>query len=98
MIIDCYIYTRKNAEIKVPHSIYELFTYEDDETWEVTDVHYGMYNLTRLKNDIEDLGYDLTNEEKEFIEENYIYCKNLFENENVDEIKFLDEQYNYCLT
>jgi hypothetical protein len=52
-----------------------------------------MYRLDILKNDIEDLGYDLTNEEKEFIEENYSFCENLFENENVDEVRFLDEDY-----
>jgi len=92
-MIDSYIYTKKIAEIKVPHSIYELFIYEDNETYIDTNIHYGMYNLTRLKNDIEDLGYDLTNEEKEFIEENYTYCENLFENENIDEIRFLDEDY-----
>ena len=92
-MIDSYIYTKKIAEIKVPHSIYELFIYEDNVTYIDTDIYYGMYNLTRLKNDIEDLGYDLTNEEKEFIEENYTYCENLFENENIDEIRFLDEEF-----
>ena len=92
-MIDSYIYTKKIAEVKVPHSIYELFIYEDSEIYIDTNIHYGMYRLDILKNDIEDMGYDLTNEEKEFIEENYSFCENLFENENVDEIRFLDEDY-----
>lgn len=90
-MIDCYVYTRKIAEIKVPHSIYELFLYEDSETCYNTNIHYGMYNLTRLKDDIE--GYDLDNKDIEFIEENYSFCENLFENENIDEIRFLDEDF-----
>lgn len=90
-MIDSYIYTKKIAEIKVPHSIYELFIYEEYETYTNTNIYYGMYQLTRLKEEIDD--YDLTDEEKSFIEENYTYCENLFENENVDEVRFLDEDY-----
>lgn len=90
-MIDCYTYTRKIAEIKVPHSIYELFVYEECETYTDTNIHYGMYQLTRLKEEIDD--YDLTDEENSFIEENYKFCKNLFENENVDEIRFMDEDF-----
>ena len=92
-MVNCYIYTRKIAEIKVPHSIYELFTYEEQETYTNTNIHYGMYELTRLKEEIDDIGYDLTDEEKKFMEENYKLCENLFENENVDELRFLDEEF-----
>ena len=92
-MIDCYIYTRKIAEIKVPHSIYDLFVYEECEEYTNTNIHYGMYELTKLKEEIDNMDYDLTDEEKEFMEENYKFCENLFENENVDEVRFLDEDF-----
>lgn len=92
-MIDCYVYTRKIADIKVPHSIYELFLYEDEETCNNTNIHYSMYRLNILKNDIED--YDLDNKDIEFIEENYSFCENLFENENINEIRFLDEDFYF---
>ena len=91
--MDYEIYTKKIAEIKVPHSIYELFIYEDSFTFTNTNIHYGMYQLSRLKEEIEDLGYDLSEEEKEFIEEVYELCNNLFEYEDVDNIIFEDENF-----
>lgn len=92
-MINYYVYTKKIVEIKVPHSIYELFVYEDSFDFTNTNIHYGMYQLTKLKEEIDD--YDLTEEEKSFIEENYKFCENLFENENVDmlEIRFMDEEF-----
>lgn len=92
-MIDCYTYTRKIAEIKVPHSIYELFVYEECETWTNTNIHYGMYQLHKLKEDIEETEYSFTKEEEQFIYNVYEFCENLFENENVDEIRFMDEEF-----
>lgn len=92
-MIDCYTYTRKIAEIKVPHSIYELFVYEDSFDFTDTNIHYGMYQLHRLKEDIEETEYSLTKEEEQFIYNVYEFCKCLFENENIDEIRFLDEDF-----
>ena len=92
-MIDSYIYTKKIAEIKVPHSIYALFLYEDSVTYIDTDIHYGMYQLHKLKEDIEETEYSLTKEEEQFIYNVYEFCENLFENENVDEVRFLDEDY-----
>ena len=45
-MIDCYTYTRKIAEIKVPHSIYELFVYEDSI--------YENFNIDRAFNCVKD--------------------------------------------
>ena len=92
-MIDCYTYTRKIAEIKVPHSIYELFIYEECETYTDTNIYYGMYQLHKLKEDIEETEYSLTKEEEQFIYNVYEFCENLFENENVDEVRFLDEDF-----
>lgn len=92
-MIDCYVYTKKIAEIKVPHSIYELFIYEDSFDFTDTNIYYGMYQLHKLKEDIEETEYSLTKEEEQFIYNVYEFCKNLFENENVDEVRFLDEEF-----
>ena len=92
-MIDSYIYTKKIAEIKVPHSIYELFIYEDSFDFTDTNIYYGMYQLHKLKEDIEETEYSLTKEEEQFIYNVYEFCENLFENENVDEVRFLDEEF-----
>lgn len=85
-------YTKKIVEIEVPHSIYGLFEYEDQD-YTQTNIHYGVYELSRLIEDMEDENWDLEDEDREFIMEAYKLCEDLFCNKNVDEVHFLDEEY-----
>ena len=87
------IYTKKIAEIKVPHSIYDLFVYEDSFDFTNTNIHYGMYELSRLKEEMENLDYDLSEEDRQFIYDVYELCENLFKFEDVDNVVFQDEDF-----
>lgn len=99
-MIDYNVETRTIYEIQVPHSIYKpLFTYKVDyENWERKNTHYGMYYLTRVKEEIENLEYDLEQEEIDFFNEVYNFCEEKF-NEVVAfsgkgiEIRFLDSDF-----
>lgn len=91
MTIDYDLYIEKIVDIKVPHSIYELFIYEDQYDYTQTNIHYGTYHLHQLLSDIED--YDIDEEDKTFIEEVYKVSEHLFMNEKVNKIRFLDEEF-----
>lgn len=81
-------------EIKVPHSIYNLFEYEDQYDYKITNVHYGMYQLSILIQDMEDEEWDITSEDRDFIYEVYKLCEKLFNENDLVEIYFLDEEYD----
>ena len=94
MTVEYDVYTKKIAEIKVPHSIYNLFEYEDPYDYKQTNIHYGMCRLNNLIEDMEDENWDLEDEDREFVYEVYRLCLKLF-NENVPiEVHFLDEEYD----
>lgn len=94
MEIQADIRTVKHIDIKVPHNIYDLFTYEEWESGYRTHIHYGTYHLHQLLEDMEELDYDLEQEEKEFIEKVYKFCEQAFLETNIDvEIEFLDEDF-----
>lgn len=93
MTVEYDVYTKKIVEIKAPHSIYNLFEYEDQYDYTRTNVHYGMYHLSNLIEDVEDENWDLEDEDREFIMEVYKLCEDLFCNKNVNEVHFLDEEY-----
>lgn len=93
MAVEYDVYTKKIAEIKVPHSIYDLFKYEDQYDYTQTNIHYGMYHLNNLIEDMEDENWDLENEDKEFIMEVYKLCERLFRENALIEVRFVDEEY-----
>lgn len=94
MTIQADIKITKHIDIKVPHNLYELFLYEEWETGCRLPVHYGMYHLQQLVEEMFELDYDLEQEELDFIEEVYNYCEQAFLDTEFDvEVEFLDEEF-----
>lgn len=93
MSVNYNVYTKKIVEIKVPHSIYDLFEYEDQYNYVRTNIYYGMYQLSRMIEDMEDETWDITAEDKKFIYEVYKLCERMFKENALIEVHFLDKEY-----
>lgn len=93
MTVEYDIYKKTMVEIRVPNTIYDLFEYEDQLDYTQTNIHYGMYRLNNLIEDMEDENWELEDEDKEFIYEVYKLCERMFKENALIEIHFINREY-----